>query len=554
MASYDLPEPSSVGMSDTRSLPDMPPVEGRVSYKTPPASAAPALPRLDVGSNPVAARIRELALKESGGDEAFADLVTRIARQESSFNRDAVGPKTEKWGSARGTLQLIEAKFRENGGKDFDNADERDATGVRLLWKNWQRFGGNPAHVAAAHHAGEGAVEKAGGVPGTYDKAAGIGTPRYVAQVLGQDVADGGGPLAPQQTTGGGARGRWRPPPIEGNVAYPEPEAPAAAGGRGAGTAALDLGKDAAAGAVTGVGNAIRGLGEKAAGNLLRDFSSMSIGFMLAERLGMVNKPEVKANPLEAPAGAVERTGKAIEASVSPQGRQAKKDSTPTGDLFDPSTWSFGKDPSLAGYGQLAANTFGQFLPQLLTRWLPATGVTFGTMQGAGAAASEAREFIAQQPHEKLLEASPRYRELVETGRDEAQARAILSREAEKLAADLTAPVSALGGIATERILNGAGGRWLGGQVASLPGVGGRVARGATTGLLSGLEESGQEVAEGMATRAGINAATGMQNSITEGSFGNAVQGFMGGGGPGVASGLMTGPQAPGAPAARAWR
>jgi hypothetical protein len=224
MASYDLPDPSSIGL-DTRKLPDAPPVKGTLSYGD---SAAPALPKLDMGGNPVASKLRALALQQSGGNEDFADLVTRIARQESSFNRDATGPKTEKWGSARGTLQLIEATFRENGGRNFDDPDDRDNTGVRLLWKNYQQLGGDRAKVAAAHHAGIGAVMKAGGVPGTYDKAAGIGTPDYVRRVLG-DTATA------QDGMQGARREKWKMPRIEGDLEYPKQEAPAAKADKGLG-------------------------------------------------------------------------------------------------------------------------------------------------------------------------------------------------------------------------------------------------------------------------------------------------------------------------------
>ena len=169
-----------------------------------------------------------------------------------------------------------------------------------------------------------------------------------------------------------------------------------------------------------------------------------------------------------------------------------------------------GKDPSLAGYAQMASNTFGQFLPQMMSIWFPAAGIASGTLQGTGAAASQAREFIGAQTHEALLGGSPRYRELVETGRSPEEARAILSREAERSAAELTAPISALGGAATERILSGAGGKWIAEKLSGVPGGGGRLARGAATGAISGVEEAGQEVGEGVATQAGINRATGM--------------------------------------------
>jgi hypothetical protein len=227
MASYDLPEPSSIGL-DTRSLPDAPPVKGTLSYGEAAAGAAltraPALPKIDTGSNPVAARIRQYALDSSGGDEDFANFAVRIAKRESTFNETAVSPPHPKYGEARGSMQVIRDTFKSVGGKNWDDWQDVERAGVRYALQNWREFNRDPRLTAAAYHAGTGAVRKAGGIPDTKDQL-GTRTARYVFDVTGDD-SSAAATAAAQDGMQGGRREKWKMPAIEGTLEYPDaPEA-----------------------------------------------------------------------------------------------------------------------------------------------------------------------------------------------------------------------------------------------------------------------------------------------------------------------------------------
>lgn len=236
MASYDLPDPSSIGL-DTRKLPDAPPVTGTVSYGESAANGAatraPALPKIDTGSNPVAARIRQYALDSSGGDEDFANFAVRIAKRESTFNETAVSPPHPKYGEARGSMQVIRDTFKSVGGKNWDDWQDVERAGVRYALQNWKEFNRDPRLTAAAYHAGTGAVRKAGGIPDTKDQL-GTRTARYVFDVTGDD-SSAAATAAAQDGMQGGRREKWKMPPIEGNVEYPKEPAPSAKADKGLG-------------------------------------------------------------------------------------------------------------------------------------------------------------------------------------------------------------------------------------------------------------------------------------------------------------------------------
>jgi hypothetical protein len=236
VASYDLPDPSSIGL-DTRKLPDAPPVTGTVSYGEAAAGSAstraPALPKIDTGSNPVAARIRQYALESSGGDEDFANFAVRIAKRESTFNETAVSPPHPKYGEARGSMQVIRDTFKSVGGKNWDDWQDVERAGVRYALQNWKEFNRDPRLTAAAYHAGTGAVRKAGGIPDTKDQL-GTRTARYVFDVTGDD-SPASVTAAAQDGMTAAPRGKWKMPPIEGNVEYPKEQAPSAKADKGLG-------------------------------------------------------------------------------------------------------------------------------------------------------------------------------------------------------------------------------------------------------------------------------------------------------------------------------
>lgn len=89
-------------------------------------------------------------------------LVAAVVRAESAFDQRAVSVK-----GAQGLMQLMPAtghRFGLAATDAFDPAKNLDA-GVRYLRWLVDRFPGRLAHAIAAYNAGEGAVDRYGGVP-----------------------------------------------------------------------------------------------------------------------------------------------------------------------------------------------------------------------------------------------------------------------------------------------------------------------------------------------------------------------------------------------------
>ncbi len=121
-------------------------------------------------------------------------LVAAMVRAESAFDPRAVSHK-----GARGLMQLMPAtahRFGVESARLFDPAANLEA-GVRYLKWLDGRFAGDLPRVLAAYNAGEGAVERHGGVPPYRE------TRQYVARIyatLGLPArvsASLGGPSAP---------------------------------------------------------------------------------------------------------------------------------------------------------------------------------------------------------------------------------------------------------------------------------------------------------------------------------------------------------------------
>ena len=113
--------------------------------------------------------IREAAYRH-GVDEA---LVKAVIRVESDFHARAVSPK-----GALGLMQLMPATARRHRvQRVFEPRDNVDG-GVQHLRYLLSRYNGNLTKVLAAYNAGEGAVDKYGGIP-PYAETQG-----YVTRVL----------------------------------------------------------------------------------------------------------------------------------------------------------------------------------------------------------------------------------------------------------------------------------------------------------------------------------------------------------------------------------
>ncbi len=90
------------------------------------------------------------------------DLVAAMVRVESAFRADATSPK-----GARGLMQLMPATAERFGVSVDELADpERNLeAGTRYLRWLLERFGEDPPRVLAAYNAGEGSVDRYGGIP-----------------------------------------------------------------------------------------------------------------------------------------------------------------------------------------------------------------------------------------------------------------------------------------------------------------------------------------------------------------------------------------------------
>jgi soluble lytic murein transglycosylase-like protein len=87
-------------------------------------------------------------------------LVEAVIRVESDWNSSAISSK-----GAEGIMQLIPATSRRVGVQDALNSSQNIRGGVAYLSDLVSRFGGDLRESLAAYYAGQGAVERAGGVP-----------------------------------------------------------------------------------------------------------------------------------------------------------------------------------------------------------------------------------------------------------------------------------------------------------------------------------------------------------------------------------------------------
>ena len=118
-------------------------------------------------------------------------LVAALIHAESAFNPRALSRK-----GACGLMQLLPAtasRFGLRKREIFEPSKNLEA-GMRYLQWLSKRFNGDPVRVLAAYNAGEGAVERHGGVPPYRE------TQRYVRKILGLLNLDAEAALAPPTT------------------------------------------------------------------------------------------------------------------------------------------------------------------------------------------------------------------------------------------------------------------------------------------------------------------------------------------------------------------
>ncbi|HUP47206.1 MAG TPA: lytic transglycosylase domain-containing protein, partial [Thermoanaerobaculia bacterium] len=87
------------------------------------------------------------------------ELVAAVVQSESDFRPRLISHK-----NARGLMQIIPSTGRFMGARDLFNPAENIAAGTKYLRYLFNRFG-DQRMVLAAYNAGEGNVEKFGGIP-----------------------------------------------------------------------------------------------------------------------------------------------------------------------------------------------------------------------------------------------------------------------------------------------------------------------------------------------------------------------------------------------------
>jgi len=237
---------------------------------------------------------------------------------------------------------------------------------------------------------------------------------------------------------------------------------------------------------------------------------------------------------------------KNIEETLSPETKQALKDSQVTGNVFKGEI-DFGKDPSVRGYAMQTASVFGSMAPIVLTAIAtrnPMVGGVLGGGMAADEAGQSAAKFIATKSHEQLMAESPFYAQMVAGGANPKEARDLTVKKAAETGAALQGIVALGGDTFTGKLVTGAFEKMLT-QVAGKSMLG-KTAAGVG---LSSAEQALSETAEGVASDIGT-ASVVPSKEVGEDSAANLILGALGGTGPGVLSGLAGQKTPPAGPAA----
>jgi len=138
-------------------------------------------PAMDIGRDGVEKLVREAA------DRHRVDpaLVRAVIETESNWN-----PKAYSHKGAGGLMQLIPTTAQRYGAYDVFNPQQNIDAGVKHLKRLLERYNGNLDLALAAYNAGEGAVDRAHGIPAYRE------TRNYVQRVQDAYFRPGSGRLA----------------------------------------------------------------------------------------------------------------------------------------------------------------------------------------------------------------------------------------------------------------------------------------------------------------------------------------------------------------------
>nr|WP_245972135.1 lytic transglycosylase domain-containing protein [Rhodovulum robiginosum] len=129
------------------------------ALSTGPAGAAVPAPRLQALQDIARLHGTDI-LRATVGTKVSPALVLAVIGIESSGRPRAVSPK-----GATGLMQLMPATAKRFGVTDITDPTQNIAGGVAYLDWLMKNFGGDPVLVLAGYNAGEGAVQRHGGVP-----------------------------------------------------------------------------------------------------------------------------------------------------------------------------------------------------------------------------------------------------------------------------------------------------------------------------------------------------------------------------------------------------
>ena len=242
---------------------------------------------------------------------------------------------------------------------------------------------------------------------------------------------------------------------------------------------------------------------------------------------------------LKAAADIGHRATENIQKSISPEAKKAIKESTPEGNLFK-GELSFGKNPSLYGYALQGANVFGSLLPVIVGTMVtkdPNTGAVIGAGMAADEASSNAADTINKLSNQQLAEQSPFYAQMLHGGASPKEARDLTIRKAAETGAALQGVVAGFGDKLVGHLISGSFDK----MIEKLTGKS-ILAKTAATGAISSLEEGTTETGEGVASNVGLQSVL-PNTELGEGSAANFALGALGGAGPGVVKGALSGIQ-----------
>jgi soluble lytic murein transglycosylase-like protein len=140
-------------------------VDGKPKRETdclldPPVPPASAAARFASRPHPAKGKVAELVRQLAPGYQLDPELVLALIEAESNFNPRALSPK-----NAQGLMQLIPATAERFGVQDAWDPEQNLRGGMAYLRWLLARFKGDVQLALAGYNAGEGAVERHGGIP-----------------------------------------------------------------------------------------------------------------------------------------------------------------------------------------------------------------------------------------------------------------------------------------------------------------------------------------------------------------------------------------------------